>query len=71
LILFFIKKLLSISITDGDADSKYLAGKILKQMEEDEVMSWIARRPTLYVVNADNGVAVALGIDDRFWTDEW
>lgn len=67
----FIKKVLLTAIDQGPADVRGLAGRIFQQMEADDANSGTVRRPTMYVVGADNGVAVALAIDHRFWTEEW
>ena len=67
----FIGKVLSVAAERGPSDAKELARRIINQMEMDNATRWSCRRPTMYVVGRGNGVAIALAIDDRFWTDAW
>jgi hypothetical protein len=67
----FITKLLTIAASNGPGESQALANRILRQMELDENGRRRIRRPIYIVLPVIRGFAIAVIIDDRFWTDEW
>lgn len=54
--------------THGD---QIMAARILEQIEADQVVGTYYRKPCTYVTAHESGLAVAIAIDDRFWTAEW
>ena len=65
--------LLNFLANDSAHESHGIADKILNQIKSDLASSENGeyRKPVHYVAGADEGIALALVIDDRFWTDEW
>lgn len=52
-------------------DVGILATRIFEQISDDLKTKPEYWKPVMYVAGTETGFAVAVTIDDRFWTDEW
>ena len=64
-------RLLWLATQAGHNKSRQVATRILNQIQLDQASNATVREPVIYVEGNEEGWAVAICIDDRFWTDEW
>ncbi len=72
-VTMIIAELLRFISADPSQEAYDTATRILSQIRADLDASdgRAYRKPVHYVAAADEGLAVAIVIDDRFWTEEW
>jgi len=68
---YLVKGLLENISCQDNHGSQDMASRILKQIESDQAAGPNFRKPLHYVSGTEEGLVIAIAIDDRFWTDEW
>lgn len=56
---------------NSDHPSQEIASRIVQQMDVDVATQDTYRKPLSYLSVSETGIAIAIAIDDRFWTAEW
>ena len=56
---------------DSQHPDRPMAARILDQVRSDAATRETYRRPVHYVAAHEEGLAIAVAIDDRFWTEDW
>ena len=71
-VLNVVAELLKSIAGDSKHDDQEMAQRILQQIREDMSKNQDDfRKPVHYMGGNEEGLAIAVAIDDRFWTDEW